>query len=39
MQSNNPLNITNSELAQVEAQQKQIVEIFNKKFAHLEQRR
>lgn len=39
MQSTNPLGISNSELAQVEAQQKQIIEIFNKKFSHLEHRR
>lgn len=39
MQSSNPLGISNSELAQVEAQQKQIIDIFNKKFSHLEHRR
>jgi predicted nucleic-acid-binding Zn-ribbon protein len=39
MQSKNPLGITNSELAQVEAQQKQIIDIFNSKFSHLEHRR
>lgn len=35
----NPLGITNSELAQVEAQQKLCIAIFNDKFQHLEHRR
>lgn len=39
MDNQNPLGISNSELAQVEAYQKTINEIFNDKFKHLEHRR
>ena len=39
MKSENPLNISNSELAQVEAQQRIIVDTFNDKYKHLEHRR
>lgn len=39
MQSQNPLGVTNSELAQVEATQKLIIEQFNTKYGHLEHRR
>lgn len=39
MDKQNPLGITNSELAQVEAQQRIIIDIFNDKFKHLEHRR
>lgn len=39
MQARNPLGVSNSQLAQVEAQQKQIIQIFNSKYSHLEHRR
>lgn len=35
----NPINITNSEMAQVETYQREIIDIFNKEFSHLEERR
>lgn len=39
MQSQNPLNISNSELAQAEAQQQILIGTFNDKYSHLEHRR